>query len=242
MILYWAFPRDGAGHAVRAAAICRWLENDVVVLRGIDDPDINKSLDHFGIPYEVVENRHNAVRWAMERKGMMLVLDDRVGTPLDYQASLSIWRVGRPERPLRPLPRVRIEGPGALWPVLMLDDSEILSKEEARDELGLPQDEPIIIGIPSTCRPGLIEESKPDYMLTRWPALRWMRAADHIVGAPGANLYGEVNYLGIPATWIKAPQARDQIQRLFNPLENTPVPGAARQIAKMIDDMHGSLR
>lgn len=236
MILYWAWPTDGAGHAVRAAAICRWLDEEVLVVRGTDDPLINKALDHFEIPYTVNIARQAAMRWAVEQNAT-LILDDRCGTILDKKASLAIWRLGRPERPSRPMPMVRIEGPGSIGPVLMLEDSEILSKEEAREDLGLPQDEFIRIGIPSTSRPGLVEGLKPDYMLTAWPALKWMRAADHIVSAIGVNAYGEVRYLGIPATWVTAPHARDQAARIYDLPETPPTPNAAKHIARMIEGL-----
>lgn len=237
MILYWAWPTDGAGHAVRAAAICRWLDEEVLVIRGTDDPVINRAMDHFEIPRIVIPSRQDAIRWAVNHSCQTLVLDDRAGTILDRKASLMIWRLGRPERPGRPMPVVRIEGPGAIGPVLMLTDEEILSKEEAREDLGLPQDKHLTIGIPSTSRPGLIEDRGIDYLLTEWPALKWMRAADHIVSAIGANTYGEVNYLGIPVTWVTAPHARDQFARIDTLPRTVPVPNAAQKIAKMISEL-----
>lgn len=233
MIIYWAWPTDGAGHAVRAAAICRWLDDEVIVVRGTDDPLINRSLDYFNIPYTVMPIKQSAMKWALEQKGT-LILDDRVGTPLDRKAVMAIWRIGRPERPSRPMPVVRIEGPGAVGPILMLTDDEILSKEEAREDLGLPQDKYLKIGIPSTSRPGLVEGLNPDYMLTEWPALKWMRAADHIVSAIGVNAYGEVNYLGLPATWVTAPHARDQAARIYDLPQTAPTKDAAKKIAQMI--------
>jgi len=237
MILYWAWPTDGAGHAVRAAAICRWIDEDVQVIRGTNDPLINRSLDHFGVPYKVIESRRDAMRYAIEHPSRTLILDDRCGTVLDRKACLVIWRLGRPERLPRPIPMVRIEGPGSVGPVLMLEDDEILSKQEAREDLGLPQDKFLRIGIPSTSRPGLIENMQIDYLLDSWPALKWMRAADHIVSAIGANTYGEVNYLGLPATWASAPNARDQSVRICDLPKTPPTKNAARQIAKMISEL-----
>jgi len=245
MILYWAWPPDGAGHAVRAAAICRHLRNEVLVLRGTDDPEINRALNHFGIPYIVHERKVDAAQWAVEKhRGDFIVYDDYPGisADLDRASDLYLWRMNRRDRMMVPTPKVSIEGPGSMWPLLMLDDDEILSKREARAELGIPQDRFTIIGIPSTARGGVVEATEPDFMLTPdkwWPALRWMRAADHIVGCPGANLWGEVAYLGLPVTWIKAPHAPDQSVRIKDVSNPSPRKGVARQVAEIIDQMHG---
>ena len=235
-ILYWAWPADGAGHAVRAAAICRHLKSEVIVLRGTDDPKINRALDHFQIPYITIPSRADAIRFGLANPADLFVLDDGCGTALDQVASLYIWRLGRPDKPFRPMPKINIEGPGSLWPLLMLDDDEILSKEEAREDLGWPQGKHLRVGITSTCRPGVVEAQDVDYMLEPWPALRWMRAADHIVGCIGANLYGEVNYLGLPATWIKAPHARDQSVRIYAPNKGAVIHDAARKVADIIEN------
>lgn len=223
---------------MRAAAICRWLDSEVTVLRSTDDPNINRALDHFGIPYKVFATRTEAVHFVEEVKPKTLVLDDRCNSVLDSYASLYIWRMGRPVKPRRPIPMVRIEGPGALFPIVMLDDSEILSREEAREDLGLPQDEPLTIGVPSTCRPGVVESANPDYMLREWPAIRWMRAADTIIGCIGANLYGEVAYVDLPARWIKAPNAKDQALRIWEMPQAPVMKDAAKHIATMIEDAH----
>lgn len=237
MILYWAWPTDGAGHAVRAAAICRHLTDEFVVIRGIEDPVLNRALNHFDIPYIVMPSRQDAMRWALGHSSQTLILDDAAGSVLDRKAKLYIWRLGRPPRPNRPMPTIRLEGPGAIGPVLMLEDDEILSKEEAREDLGLPRDKFLRIGVPSSNRPGLVETQRVDYMLEEWPALRWMRAADHIVGAIGANLYGEVSYLGLPATWVMAPHVRDQSVRVGELPHVVRAPNAARKIAKIITDL-----
>jgi hypothetical protein len=230
---------------VRAASICRHLNNEVLVLRGVDNPAYNRALDHFGVPYVVHPNKADAAKWVLDtHRGDFIVYDDYPGinAKLDRASGLYLWRMNRRDRMLSPTPKVAIEGPGAMWPLLMLDDDEILSKEEARAELGIPQDKFTIIGIPSTARPGVVEATDPDFMLTPdkwWPALRWMRAADHIVGCPGANLWGEVAYLGTPVTWIKAPNAPDQAVRIKNTSTASVRPNAALNLARMIDGMHG---
>lgn len=239
MILYWAWPTDGAGHAVRAASICRHLKNEVLVIRGIDDPRVNKALDHFDVPYTVISDRHHALKFVKDQSAKTVVVDDAGGTQLDRLGSIYLWRMGRPANTARPMPKIRFEGPGAVGPILMLEDSEILSKEEAREALGLPQDKFLRIAIPSTSRPGLVESQPNDYVLTEWPALKYMRAADHIVGCIGVNLYGEVQYLGLPASWVKAPHAKDQAVRIFDMPQWTPVPDAAKRIAERIDILHG---
>jgi len=245
MILYWAWPPDGAGHAVRAASICRRLHNEVLVVRGSNDPKINRALDHFEIPYVVVNGKAQAAKWVMKHHSNdFIVYDDYPGTSqaLDRAARLYLWRMNRRQRMSSPTPTVAIEGPGALWPLIMLDNDEILSREEARSELGIPQDQFTIIGVPSTARPGVVEAAEPDFMLTPdkwWPALRWMRAADHLVGCIGANMYGEVAHLGIPVTWIKAPNAPDQAVRIKDTSNPVPQVDAARRVAEIIDQMHG---
>lgn len=243
MILYWAWPPDGAGHAVRAAAICRHLDSEVLVLRGNDDPVVNRALTHFQIPFIVIAGRHDAIRFAMEMRAKTVVLDDAAGTQLDTIASLYLWRLGRPERPHRPMPMIRLEGTGSIWPAVMLEEEEILSREEAREDLGIDQDAHVRASVTSTCRPGLIEafDDQVDLVLDEWPALRWMRAADHVVGAPGFNLWGEVHYCGLPATWVKAPHARDQAVRLQVMPRDEPQLGAAKRIAQMIEQIHQGL-
>lgn len=239
MILYWALPTDGAGHAVRATAICRWLDTEVLVLRGIDDPEINKALDHYQIPYKVIPNRTDAIKFAQNFGARTFVLDDRCNTVLDDLADLYVWRLGRPTSPRRAMRKVRIEGPGSLFPLVLLDESEILSKEEAREDLGLPQDAYLKLGVRSTCRPGLVESQNPDFMIDKWPALRWMRAADHVVAAIGYNTYAEVAYCGLPATWIKAPHAKDQAVRMWEMPKADITKDVGKTIASMIEGLHG---
>lgn len=241
MILYWAWPLDGAGHAARAAAICRHLTNEVLVVRGNGDPRHNKALDHFEIPYVVIEDRREAERLMMSRRDDFIVLDDSPFIQFRKWVNLYIWRLNRPDR-MHGTPTIRVEGSGSMWPVLMLEDHEILSREEAREALGLPQDRYTIIGVTSTARPGVVEATEPDFLLTPdnfWPALKYLRAADHVVGCIGYNLYAEVTYLGIDATWIKAPNNPDQAVRMFNPPRQEPQAGVARRLATIIDQMHG---
>ncbi len=242
MILYWAWPPDGAGHAVRAAAICRHLRNDVLVVRGTNDPRINMALDYFDVPYVVHESKQEAHKFVASRAGDFLVWDDYPNTPSDRLVNLYIWRMNRSERIRGSAPMLRMEGPGSLWPILMLEDDEILSREDARDALGIPQDQFTIIGVTSSARPGVVEATDPDFMISPegfWPALKYLRAADHLVGCPGANLYGEAAYLGISVTWIRAPHAPDQLVRLSGRSASAPQPGVARRFAEMIDDLHG---
>lgn len=237
MILYWAWPKDGSGHATRAAAVCRHLTSDVLVIRGNDDPKVNRALDHYGVPYTVMPERKDAVEFAMAHSGK-LILDDTAGTILDKRASLYIWRTGRRSVPASSVPTVRIEGPNSLGPLLVLDESEILSKEDARDELGLPQGKFLTFGIPCTTRPGAIEDQPGiDFLLDRWPALKWLRGADHVVGTIGANLYGEVTYLGIPASWVIAPMTRDQNLRSETMPAMSHVPDAAKRLAGIIEGL-----
>jgi hypothetical protein len=241
MIIYWAWPPDGAGHATKTAAICRHLKNNVLVVRGNGDPRINKALDYFDIPYVVIENRSKAENFVLSHRNDFIVLDDSPFVRFKNWVDVYIWRLNRPQK-LPGVPTIRVEGPGSLWPVLMLEDHEILDKHQARRELGIPQDRFTIIGVTSTARPGVVEATEPDFLLTPdnfWPALKYLRAADHVVGCIGYNLYAEVTYLGLEATWIKAPNSPDQAVRIHNPPSQTPQRGCARKVAEMIDQMHG---
>mgnify|MGYP000310999997 CR=1 FL=1 len=238
VIVYWAWPQAGAGHAVRAAAITRWLTSDVLVIRGTDNVDINRSLDYFDIPYVAIKSRAQAIEVVRAITPKTLVVDDRASGPLVPMADMFIWRLGRPTVSKSTKPMVKTEGPGSMFPVVMLDESEILSREEAREDLGLDQEAFIRAGVRSTDRPGVVEAYGPDIMLDRWPALKWMRAADHIVGCIGANLYAEVQYLGLPATWIKAPAVKDQAVRIYNPPKASIIPDAAKRIAAMIEEIN----
>jgi hypothetical protein len=238
MIVYWAWPQAGAGHAVRAAAITRWLTSEVLVIRGTDNGDINRSLDYFDIPYAVIDDRNEAIAVVKAITPKTLILDDRARGPLVPFADMFIWRLGRPTAAKSSKPMIKTEGPGSMFPVVMLDESEILSREEAREDLGLDQNAFIRAGVRSTDRPGVVEAHNPDIMLDMWPALKWMRAADHIIGCIGANLYAEVQYLGLPATWIKAPEVKDQAVRIYNPPKSDIVPDAAKKIAAMIEAAH----
>jgi hypothetical protein len=88
----------------------------------------------------------------------------------------------------------------------------------------------------------VVEKTEPDFMLTPdkwWPALKYLRAADHVVGTIGATLYGEVKYLGLEATWIKAPNAPDQAVRMFTGIDVAPSHNGAKRLAEAIDALHG---
>ena len=87
-----------------------------------------------------------------------------------------------------------------------------------------------------------MEATEPDFMINPdkfWPALKYLRAADHVVGCIGANLYAEVKYLDLNVTWLKAPYSPDQAVRIFDQFDIEPRKGVARSIAEMIDQMHG---
>jgi hypothetical protein len=238
VIVYWAWPQAGSGHAVRAAAICRWLDSEFVVIRGNGDPEINRSLDHFDIPYIVEKDKDKAFELVRNIGAKTVVVDDRANADVGRLASMFIWRLGRPLRGTRGKPMIKIEGPGSLFPVLMLEDREILTREEAREDLGLDQNAFIKVGVTSIARPGAVESLNPDLMLEAWPALKWLACADHVVGCIGANLYGEVTYLGLPVTWIKAPEVKDQAVRIYDPPVSPITINASQKIAQIIEDTH----
>jgi len=208
------------------------------VIRGTGDSAVNRALDEYGIPYVVFPHQTYAEKWVLAHESQTLILDGNCGSRLDDKASLYLWRLGRREHPNRPIQTIHLEGPRSRGPILLLEDKEILSRRAARKALGLPLKGELTLGIPSTCRPGVVESHPMDHLLTEWPALKYMRAADHIVGCIGANLYAEVNYLGIPVTWIKAPNASDQSIRIVNQFTTPNRSGAAQEIAAVIENIH----
>jgi hypothetical protein len=50
-----------------------------------------------------------------------------------------------------------------------------------------------------------------------WPAMNQLPGADLVVGAPGYNLWNEVNALGLDAQWHYMPNSRDQDLRVDEP-------------------------
>lgn len=236
MIIYWAWPRSGAGHAMRAAAICRWLGPQVIVVRGINDHTLNRPLEAFEVQHICIPERAEAIEWVRQGKVRTIVVDDRLDG-LEDLADFYVWKLGRP-RPAPPgIHLLPIEGPGSFFPILGLTDDEILERFEARTELGLSPTTTMTFGIPSTSHPGLVEVHKPDYMLTEWPALRYLRAADRLVGCIGTNLLGEARYLNLRTHWIAAPGEADQAMRLreHNP---TATQGMAQAVAQIIEEHH----
>jgi hypothetical protein len=182
------------GVSTRAAALCRALmtvDSDVTVYtHGSTVP-----LEHFGIPHETLRSgqaRHH--RWPG------LVIADGPYRP-DVHADVWVWRRGRLRVPHPNVLRVEPDDTGAeyYWPILALRDDEILSRNQARAELGWTGQKPRRVLVPSNS--GDLPTTKHNATLSGFPVLRLLRAADHVIGAAGAALWAEVHHLGLPATW-----------------------------------------
>lgn len=198
MIIYYA-PGLEIGKPTRAAAICQYLDDPLVVITG----DTELPLDYRGIPYRKFDDMLDAEDFINESDATYVISDtDHRMTGAIYKPHDFVYRLGRPtDRSL-----FSIEPPGSsvmCWPIVWLDDDEILSKEEAREDLGFGQTEYIEMAIDSLSQPLSVQRRWPNaYVLDRWPAVKWMRAADKLYGACGSNLWAEAAYLDIPAEWI----------------------------------------
>lgn len=236
MILYWARPDHGAGHATRAAAICRWLDTDVTVIRGSDNPAFNRALDEYQIPYVVYKSEYEAVQFVKEVQPRLCVMDAYPKPMLRKISDVCIWRIGR-GKPVD-LPTIAVEGPDSLFPVLLLKDDEILTREASRDALGLSQDDEWIFGVRSSGWRDCLKGQNHNYVIEEWPALKYLRGADHVIGAMGANLYAEVRYLDLPVTWRYSPNSMDQSLRKMAEPSGPIQRDAAQRVAMILDDHH----
>lgn len=215
MIVYYS-PGRGLGKATRAAAICRHLDDVLVVRVGQrHDP-----LEWRGVPYITFETKKEAQDFINGLNNVFVIIDEdpnrtiTVEQPHDY-----IYRLGRP----RSNYLLSIEPPGSgilCWPIVSLDDNEILSREEAREDLGFNQTERVEIAIDSASQPLSILRLNPNaYHLQKYPAMRWMNAADKIYAAAGYNTWAEVAYLELEAEWISV--RYDQKLRMRSPVCHT---------------------
>jgi len=236
VIYYWAWPTWGRGHATRAAAVCRRLDGSHVVIRGTADETLNASLAEYSVPFIVEEDRQFAVEFvrSIVKPTDVLVLDDGDTEDLADLADVYIWRTGRPHVP----GELDVDFGGEYFPVVLLNDDEILSQADAREALGLDPTTPVRIGIPSWGDERLLVEHRPDMVLDRTPALRYMRAAAQIIGAAGLNLVSEVSYLGLRARWFANPRSEDQHLRLTSRGSAVPGINRASAVADHIDAIH----
>jgi hypothetical protein len=210
VIVYYA-PGEGKGKSTRAAAICRFLDVVEVVTTFND----NEPLERLGVPYKAFLTEGECIKYINSLESVYIICDvdaSRLGK-LRHPYRL-VYRYGRNRSldylfAVDPLPNTKL-----IFPIVSVD--WVLTREEAREDLGIPQDEYLTLGVKSTSRPGKVEKKWPNaVMLDKEPAMRWMPAADKVVGAIGLNLYSEVKYLGIDAEWIAlSPDQRMRLSRM----------------------------
>lgn len=186
--------------------------------------ELTEILDWSGLDYEVT-SRDRMKRIAYPG---FVVAD----MPYDPRVRADVWvtRFGYPDPP-RGVDVLHTEGPGSIWPIVLLDEDEILSRAQARAELDLDPAANIVALIPSVLFEVNRVHEPHDLVFDRFPALRWLRAFDRIVGAPG-QLYNEAAVAGVPATWLEA----DATSRRTRAEQTPPpmIPDAARIAAAWI--------
>lgn len=232
-MICWIAPGGTAGHATRAAAIARHLETPVVV---IVSPGRSQALDESGVSYVEVAWADMAPTVADINAEFVIGDYDPAarGLPL-VSPDLWVWRLGRQRTDL---PTLAVEGPGACWPILLLDPEEILDRAAARAELGLDPERHIRMLIPGGTDGGWFMKIPHEVTLERRPALRWLQAADLVIGHIGLNLWSEVTSLKIPARWMVRPDRPDQALRLGS-VPPLFVADAARRAASAIERFAG---
>ncbi len=197
MIIYYA-PGEGKGKSTRAAAICRSLDVVEVVTTFND----NEPLDRLGVPYKAFLTERECVNYLNTLENVYLICDvDKSHLKRLKIPYVSVYRFGRSQGEYM----FSVDpGPADLFfPIIHVDNDQILSREEAREDLGLSQTEHVEMAVRSVARPGIVESKFPNaLLLDRDPAVRWLNAADKVQGAIGLNLYSEVTYLGLEAEWV----------------------------------------
>ncbi len=224
MRVIWYAPGDGFGKPSRAAAVCRHLNDAIVVRVGREV----RPLDDAGVPYLRVESRREVPAVIEKLHGDLVVIDQRPDAP-EVQAlrlpktSLHLHRFGRsfPASPGVVIEGSR-EGWADMWPILYSEPT--ISRKLSRRMRAIPDDVHLTVVVPSVAFPDYqwpedsFEGDKWTMVLREWPAMELLPAADRVVGAPGYNLWNEVNALGITdVDWTVMSKRSDQEQRIDEP-------------------------
>lgn len=213
MITYLA-PGRGRGHTTRAVAVCRHLEAPV---RIVATTPLTEILEWSGLAFDLTTRAR--ISSAADRDDF--VIADLPYTP-EVRADVWVTRFGYPEPP-RGAHVLRTEGPGALWPIVLLEPDELLERSDARQALLLEEHELVAL-VPSILF-RLDRVRRPyDVVLDRFPALRYLRAFDRIVGAPG-QLYNECAAAGVAGDWICADSTTRRTRAEQTPPEFTSCAG-----------------
>ncbi len=260
-ILYYACG-GGLGHVTRAAAILRHLHPaiTILVLTSVAEP---YPLIHEDLPFRYVapdEYFSSTVIDIVSNSHPQVLLMDVF--PLGLRAELTeiipklmckkvfIYRHVRAD--YRPIitsalpyfdqvilaetadPPLLVENI-ACQPILLREVHELLSRESARQILGVTSNVPVVLGVSSTdnkwtetffpiLRKALsftgisthLSLAAPGYTgeeaVNHYPLLELLPGVDVVVGAGGYNLYHEVHSCGVPAIFLPQPRTIDDQQ------------------------------
>lgn len=233
MIAYLA-PGFGRGKATGAAAICRHLAgHQVVVHRNADSG--NELLDAYGLAW---------TREAPDGQADITVVDTMPIAPqqLGWPIVGEVRWIYRAVRSLRTPGAVSVEhytpeGMFDGWPLLL---DTLLSRDEARAQLGLEPDEPVVGWIASTPCPGSVpavaevEATARGARLVQLQGSACMRAADLLVCASGVNTHTEAICSGVPVRWVPCDRTQDQVARLTVPVVRAPRPDQSARVARWV--------
>lgn len=206
MIVYVALGA-GRGHATRAAAVCRHLDNAATIVR--DLACFNEPIEAAQLGLHIV-NGGQTIEALLELLDPSLVVWDAGGaTPALSCPVVYVWRHGRAAEPFGDI-NVSIDWPPPagfedFWPILSVD--RFASRTRARQRLDV-DDEHVTLVLDSASHPydtrseftGPLEAKVVEW--ARWPAADVLRGADVVVGAAGCNLWSEVHHLGLAAEWV----------------------------------------
>ncbi len=224
MSVIWYAPGEGLGKPSRAAAVCRHIPGSVVVRVGV----WKTPLDHAGVEYVQVWSDEAAPAVIEGLNPDLLVVDQSPDAPevqhFREAKTLHLYRFGRS---FTESPGVLIEGSREgwvdMWPVLYYGPENLPSREESREHYDIPDDIHLTVVEPSVktntpLRDESMEGDKWTKVVRHWPGVGLLAGADRVVGAPGYNLWNEVNALGITdADWSPIENQADQQLRMNEP-------------------------
>lgn len=225
MRVIWYAPGEGLGKPSRAAAVCRHLDDVVVVRAGWH----TAPLDDAEVPYVRVWRRDEVPAAIEKLDGDLLVVDQRPDAPevLALKPRITSLYLHRLGRSFAPDPGVTIErsreGWVDLWPILYKSPENSPPRSESRRMHAIPEDVHLTLVVPSVAHSHRWPEDsyagdKWTKVVRDWPAMNQLPGADRVIGAPGYNLWNEVNALGLDAQWhYVTNSSRDQELRVDEP-------------------------
>lgn len=197
MIIYYT-RAPGRGHITRAAALARRQEEKTFV---VHYSDWTEPLDWAGIPHA---------------KSMFIPQEQRQQATKILIDGKDFYRMGQCRTP-HSSDAIDME----TFPTILPFDHEILSREAARDALGLSHDDRVLFAVHNTFEDQITRfaDRAPGFKVIHefpYPLAIYLRAADAVVGNAGYNLYYETQKVKVPAFLVPADprQANDQILRV----------------------------